>query len=154
MSCSCSTSATDYAAQICLGPFVTGDQWDGRQFTVWVNNPNFNSALPRTDTNQAPGTGSNPRLVSASNAYADLERVVLQVHTSETQLDTLVDLDSDDAEITINDAEDWVFTIGAYTFTLAAGSYFVAIACKITSAGWKTFFKGTLTLTGKGVLPT
>lgn len=143
MSCSC--PATDYAAPICIGPLVTGDEWDGRQFTVQVRNPNFDPTLPVSSTNL--------RFLSASTAYADLARVILQVHTSASQLDTLVERDSDDSgQITIDDATDWIFTVDPYTFTLAAGTYFVGIACQETGGGWKTFAKGTLTLTGKGVV--
>lgn len=153
MSCTCSSTATDYAAQLCLGPLVTGDEWDGRTFRIWVRNPSFDTALDRTDTDAAPGTGANPKLVSASTAFTTLSRVLFQVHTSATELDNLVERDSADVgEITIDDATNWIFTIEPYSFTLAAGEYFVAIACLRTSGGWKTFFKGTLTLTGKGIV--
>lgn len=153
MSCTC-TPAEDYAESIQVGPLVKGDEWDGRTLTIWVNNVDYDNTLARTDTDKAPGTGANPKWVAASNGFSPMTRVVMQVHTSETSLDTLVDLDSDDSEITISDATDWVFVIEPYTFTLDAGTYFVAIACENTEGGWKTFFKGTLILTGQGVIPT
>lgn len=153
MSCTCST-AEDFAAELCLGPFVTGDEWPARSFTVWVANPSYDSDLDRTDTDKEPGTGTNAKWAAASTVFADLERVVLQIHTSADNLDSLATRDSNTAgQITIDDANDWEFTVEPYTCTLDAGTYFAAIACKQTSAGWQTFFKGTLTLTGKGVIP-
>lgn len=151
---SCACPSTDYSANLCLGPFVTGDEWDGQQFTIWVDNASYDPTATRTDTNAEPGTGSNPKYVSASAAYTPMTRAIMQVHTSETNLDKLVDLDSDATGVTIDDAAEWVFTVEPYTFTLSAGTYFVAIACENTGGGWKTFFKGTLTLTKEGVDPT
>lgn len=159
MDCNTCDLPKDAAATLNVGPVVSGDEWMGRQFTVWVHNPDFNKALARTDSDYVndpskppPGSGSNPRLISASSAFTPLIRVRMQVHTSAEDLDTLLTLDSDNSAITIDDADEWVFTILPVSLTLAKGSYFMAISCVRQGGGIHTFFKGTLTLTGKGVL--
>jgi hypothetical protein len=145
MSCTC-PPATDYSAPLTIGPLVTGDEWDGTTITVRVRNPDFNRNLPEDPV-------TNPRTLPASAAYTELERVLLQIHTSATNLDELLELDSDNVgEITIDQATNWIFTIEPLTFTLPAKTYFLAIACLRDGGGWKTFFKGELILTTKGVV--
>ena len=151
MSCACEPE--DFAAPLCLGPFVSGDEWAEKEFRVWVGNPNYDPGETRTDTDKEPGTGANPMWAPASTSFTDLERVRLQVHSSVHNLDALITRDSTTAgQITITDANDWEFRLEPYVATLPAGTYFAAIACKQTGAGWLTLFKGTLTLTQPGVI--
>lgn len=138
MSC---TTSTEFAARITLGPVVEGDEWDGHDFAVEV----------RTS---APGVTP----VTWGPPDADLTAVVMQFHTAEDTLDTLEELTSAAAEITITSATDWEFTVEKKTLALTANTdrttatYFFAIRCTDADGGYKTYIKGAFSIEGKGVV--
>ena len=134
MSCTAST-ATEFAARLTLGPVVSGDEWDGHDFTVEV----------RTS---APGVTP----VTWGPPDADLDAVVMQFHTDEATLDNLLELTSAATEITITSAADWEFSIEPVTITLPAGTYFFAIQTEDVNGGLKTYVKGSFTVEPAGIV--
>jgi hypothetical protein len=126
----CSTSSTTGAtATITLGPVVAGDEWDGHDFTVEV----------RTS---APGVTP----VTWGPPDDDLTAVTMQFHTSEDDLDNVLELTSGASEITITSATDWEFTIEPVTIALPAATYFFGIRCTKAGGAYKTYLTGTFTV--------
>jgi hypothetical protein len=142
MACPC-TDDDEFPARMTLGPIVDGDEWEGRDFTVEVRTSAF---------------GVTP--VTWGPPPTELDEVIMQFHTSEEQLDELVELTSvASADIVINDAEDWDITVKPTTFTTLtcpvtqpSKTYYWAMRFKPDGLGYQTYLKGTIQIDRKGVV--
>jgi hypothetical protein len=142
MLCDC-PSNEEFAARMTLGPVVDGDEWDGRDFKVEVRTSAF---------------GVTP--ITWGVPPANLEAVLMQFHTSEDQLDKLVELTSAaSANITIDSAANWELTVKPATLTALtcpvtqeSKIYYWAMRCKPVGLGFKTYLKGTIQIDRKGVV--
>jgi hypothetical protein len=122
---SCATDTSLFPANYTLPPVVTGDKWQG-----------FSGVL--TEDATAP-----------ADACTD---VVFQIHTSQAAQDGLITLKESDGEITL-DVDTWEFSIIPLVMTLAAGTYYWAVAYLDNDGDPITVGEGSITVNAKGVTP-
>ena len=142
MPCDC-PDESEFPARVTLGPVVEGDEWEGREFKIEVRTSAY---------------GVTP--ITWGTQTEDLDEVIMQFHTSEEQLDSLAVLTSvASADITIDSANNWEFTVKKKTFTTLpcpvtqpSQTYYWAMRLKPVGLGYKTYLKGTIQIDRKGVV--
>jgi hypothetical protein len=122
---SCTATPDLFPAQYDLPPVVSGDKWQG-----------FSGIL--TEDGAAPATSATD--------------VIFQIHTSQAAQDKLVELKESTSEITLT-AATWAFTINEVVITLAAGTYYWAVAYLDADGDPITVGEGSIIVNAKGVTP-
>jgi hypothetical protein len=122
---SCTATPDLFPAQYDLPPVVSGDKWQG-----------FSGIL--TEDGAAPATSATD--------------VIFQIHTSQAAQDKLVELKESTSEITLT-AATWDFTINEVVITLAAGTYYWAVAYLDADGDPITVGEGSIIVNAKGVTP-
>ena len=142
MACDCNDDSNDFPSTLNLGSYVTGDEWEGREFLVEV---------------RTSAVGVSP--VTWGAPADELDDVVMQFHTSSTQRDNLEELDVTGTEITILDAATWSIRVEPVTFTSLAcpadevsRTYYWAMRFKPDGLGYKTYLQGSITFTPAGIV--